>query len=156
MKRCAGFARTVDSLCDRLDGVVLPTLQFIQDAAAVGGRAAGCRVSQAGGRIDGDAHGILVLSPSDPGVVGDTVQGVFLDHRSTGSWTQGLSLIIYQFVLWDDFLFIVSVHQTEEHFTSTMPFFTCSYICFGEYRAVALPVPCQYSHSVVLPTLQLC
>lgn len=34
-------------------------------------------------------------------------------------------------------------------------FFTCHDIGFGEYGAVAAPVPCQYSHSVVLPTLQL-
>lgn len=34
-------------------------------------------------------------------------------------------------------------------------FFTCHYIGRGEYWAVAVPVPCQHSHSVVLSTLQL-
>ncbi len=43
-------------------------------------------MSQAGGGVDCDAHGILILNPGDPGVVGDTVQGVVLDERSAGGW----------------------------------------------------------------------
>lgn len=64
----------------------MSTPQFVQDTAAVGGGAAGRRVSQAGCRVDCDAHGIFVLDPGDHSVVGDAVQGVMLDHWSAGSW----------------------------------------------------------------------
>lgn len=37
---------------------------------------------------------------------------------------------------------------------NSQPFFTCRYAGLGERRTVALAVPCQYSHSVVPPTLQ--
>ncbi len=86
LKSRAGFAQTLDSSCHRLDGVGVSTLQFIQDTAAVGGGAAGRRVSPVGGGVDRDAHGILVLIPRDRGVVGDTVQGVVLDHWRAGGW----------------------------------------------------------------------
>ncbi|KAF3835421.1 hypothetical protein F7725_027979 [Dissostichus mawsoni] len=62
LKRRTGFARTVDSLSDGLDGVGLSTLQHLQDTAAVGG-AAGRPLSLGGGGVDCDAHGILVFNP---------------------------------------------------------------------------------------------
>lgn len=55
---------------------------------SVGGGVAVRCISQAGGCIDSDTQGILVLNPVDQGVVGATVQGVALDHWSTGGWAE--------------------------------------------------------------------
>lgn len=81
----------------------MSTLKFIQDTAAVGGGAAGRRVSQAGGCVDCDAHGILVLNPGDQGAVGDTVQGVVLYHWSAGGWvgySQDITNLSFSGITW--------------------------------------------------------
>lgn len=60
------FAPTLWSLCKRLHRVCVSTLQVVQSAAAVPGGAAGRRVSEAGGRVDGDTpRSILVFNPGD-------------------------------------------------------------------------------------------
>lgn len=85
LKRRAGFAPTLRSLCKRLHSVGVSTPQVVQRAAAVAGGAAGRRVPEAGGRVDGDApRSILVFNPGDQDLVGRTVQGVVLDHRRAG------------------------------------------------------------------------
>lgn len=85
LKRRTGFARTLDSLSDGLDGVGLSTLQHLQDTAAVGG-AAGRPLSLGGAGVDCDAQGILVFNPGDRSIVGVTVQGVVNYLWSTGGW----------------------------------------------------------------------
>lgn len=46
-------------------------------------------MSEAGDCIDNDTHGVLIFKPDDHSLVGDTVQGVVLDHWRAGGWERG-------------------------------------------------------------------